>query len=442
MSRGRLIGSVVAVLVLGAGGYSAWRFATVSTASGSGTTSSIVTERVTRGSLSLDVHLDGDLRAAKSVAVPAPSVGGSLRLLTMLPTGTVVKAGDPVMEFDPGEQQYAREQALSELEEAEQEIVKREADVLVQLAQDKVTLLTAQFDVRRAQLDVNVDPELMAANEIKIRQLSLEEAKRRLTQTEQDVKSRETTAKSGLAVLGERRTKARMGADRAAMNLDTLVLKAPMDGVVIVRENRDASGGFFFSGMTMPDWRAGDTAFAGRPMFDIFDPGAMEIRASVNEQERANLSVGQAVDVSLKSAAGASRPGKIMTLGSLGRGAQGPLRLFDVVVALDEPDLSLRPGTTVAIIARGKTLDGVLSLPKHALFEKDGKSHVYVRDAAGFTMTEVKILYRNESRVVVEGVEEGAEVALVDPTRTPGSTPAPATPPSAPAAAGASGGVR
>ncbi|MCC7186283.1 MAG: hypothetical protein IT185_08595, partial [Acidobacteria bacterium] len=70
MSRARIMGSVVAVLVLGAGGYSAWRFASVSTASGSGTTSTIVTERVTRGSLSLDVHLDGDLRAAKSVAVP------------------------------------------------------------------------------------------------------------------------------------------------------------------------------------------------------------------------------------------------------------------------------------------------------------------------------------------------------------------------------------
>jgi len=57
-------------------------------------------------------------------------------------------------------------------------------------------------------------------------------------------------------------------------------------------------------------------------------------------------------------------------------------------------------------------------------------------------MTEVKILYRNESRVVVEGVDEGAEVALVDPTRTPGSSLAAATPPAAPAAAGAPGGVR
>ncbi len=444
MSLGKTLGVIGGLAVVGGAGFFAWTFATASNAAGSGTgTSAVVTERVTRGNLSLDVHLEGELRAATSVAVPAPSVGGALRLLSTLSTGTPVVTGDPVMEFDPGEQQYALEQALSELEEAEQEITKREADVAVQLAQDKVTLLAAQFDVRRAELDVAVDPELMAANEIKIRQLSLEEAKRRLLQTEQDVKSRETTAKSGLAVLGERRAKARIGADRARANLDTLVLKAPRDGVVVVRENRDATGGFFFSGMALPDWRAGDTAFAGRPMFDVFDPAAMEIRASVNEQERANLTVGQSAEIDLKSAAGAPRPGKITTLGSLGRGTQGPLRLFDVVLALDTPDIALRPGTTVAIVVKGRTVENVLSIPKHALFEKDGKSNVYVRDAGGFTMKEVKILHRNESRVVIEGIEEGAEIALVDPTKSPGSSSTPAgTAPTTPAAPAATGGVR
>lgn len=441
MSIGKTLGAIGGVVLLGGAGFFAWTFATASNAAGSGTgVNGVVTERVTRGNLSLDVHLEGELRAATSVAVPAPSVGGALRLLSTLPTGTVVVPDDPVMEFDPAEQQFALEQAMSELEEAEQEITKREADVAVQLAQDKVTLLSAQFDVRRAELDVAVDPELMAANEIKIRQLSLEEAKRRLTQTEQDVKSRETTAKSGLAVLGERRAKARIGADRARMNLDTLVLKAPREGVVVVRENRDATGGFFFSGMSLPEWRAGDTAFAGRPMFDVFDPEAMEIRASVNEQERANLTVGQAAEIELKSAAGAPRPGKITTLGSLGRGTQGPLRLFDVVLALDTPDITLRPGTTVAIVVKGRTVENVLSIPKHALFEKDGKSHVYLRDAGGFTMTEVKILHRNESRVVIEGIEEGAEIALVDPTKSPSSSTTPAA--GAPAAPAASGGAR
>lgn len=433
MSR-RLAVVAVVLAVLGAAGYGAWNLVAAAP-SASSDTPAVVTGRVERGSVTLDVYLDGDVRAAKSVAVPAPSVGGALRLLSLAPSGTLVKAGDPVMEFDPAEQQFALEQAMSELAEAEQEIAKREADVAVQAAQDQVTLLTARFDVRRAELDANVDPELMAANEIKKRQLALEEARRRLQQTEQDVKSRQTTSKSGLTVLGERRMKAQMGADRARGNLDMLTLKSPIDGVVIVRENRDATGGFFFSGMSLPEWRAGDTAFAGRPMFDVFDAGAMEIRASVNEQERTNLAVGQAVSIELKSASGAVRPGKILTLGSIGRGTQGPLRLFDVVIALDEADAQMRPGSTVLIVAKGKTVENVLWVPRHAIFEKEGKPHLYVRDGSGFTAKPVSITHRTESRVVVEGVDEGVEVALVDPTRAPGQTPAAAA--VTPAAGGA-----
>lgn len=434
MSR-RLLVIAVVLVTLGAAGYGAWTLLAAAPAA-SPESSAIVTGRVERGSVTLDVYLDGDVRAAKSVAVPAPSVGGALRLLSLAPSGTVVKAGDPVMEFDPAEQQFALEQALSELAEADQEIAKREADVAVQAAQDQVTLLTARFDVRRAELDANVDAELMAANEIKKRQLALEEARRRLQQTEQDVKSRQTTSKSGLTVLGERRMKAQMGADRARANLDMLTLKSPIDGVVIVRENRDASGGFFFSGMSLPEWRAGDTAFAGRPMFDVFDAGAMEIRASVNEQERTNLSVGQAVSIELKSASGAVRPGKILTLGSIGRGNQGPLRLFEVVVALDDADPEMRPGSTVEIVAKGTTVDNVLWVPRHAIFEKDGKPHVYVRGADGFTPQVVSITHRTESRVVVEGVDEGTEVALVDPTRTPTQSGAPGATPATPAPGG------
>ena len=85
----------------------------------------------------------------------APPVGGMLRIVTLVPTGGAVKSGDVVMEFDPADQQYALEQARSELEEAEQDIVKMKADATVQAAQDQVALLTARYDVRRAELDVS-----------------------------------------------------------------------------------------------------------------------------------------------------------------------------------------------------------------------------------------------------------------------------------------------
>jgi multidrug efflux pump subunit AcrA (membrane-fusion protein) len=82
-----------ALVGVGAIGVAGWAFVdTPAAVSGADTT--VPTERVARGALSLDVHLDGELRAAKSVSIAAPSVGGTLRILSMLETGTEVSEGD------------------------------------------------------------------------------------------------------------------------------------------------------------------------------------------------------------------------------------------------------------------------------------------------------------------------------------------------------------
>ena len=65
-----------------------------------------------------------------------------------------MKKGDIVIEFDPSEQHYKLEQNRSELLQAEQEITKAKADAAVLAAQDKVALLKARYNVRRAELDV------------------------------------------------------------------------------------------------------------------------------------------------------------------------------------------------------------------------------------------------------------------------------------------------
>ena len=87
----------------------------------------VPTTRVTRGDLKLDVYATGELRAGRAVSLVAPPItGGSLRIVQLAPTGTTVKKGDVVIEFDPAEQQHALEQSRSELNEAEQEIVEDE----------------------------------------------------------------------------------------------------------------------------------------------------------------------------------------------------------------------------------------------------------------------------------------------------------------------------
>ena len=110
----------------------------------------------------------------------------------------------------------------------------------------------------------------------------------------------------------------------------------------------------------------------------------------------------------------------------------GPLRQFEVTLELERPDARLRPGTSVQVVVQGKSVENALQLPRQAVFDKDGKPIVYVRGTGptGFERREIKILHRTESRVALDGLAEGTEVALVDPNAAlktkPSAAPAPA----------------
>jgi HlyD family secretion protein len=378
----------------------------------------VPTAKLAKGSLRLTVHATGDLRAGRTMTLVAPPVGGMLRIVRMIPTGVAVKSGDVVVEFDPADQQFALDQAKSEVAEAEQEIAKMKADAAAQSAQDEVGLLTARFAVRRAELDASAN-ELIPAIEAQKNVLTLEEAKRALEQIQQDVKSRAETNSASLAVVLEKRNKATLAMQRAQTVIDGLVLKAPLDGVVSVKDNRDAMGGMMIWGMAMPEYREGDSVSPGRPVADVIEAGRMEMRAKVDENDRANLSEGQDASVEVDSIAGQKFPAKVGALAGLANRdfwESGVTRQFDVTFQFLKPDPKMKAGASARVTIDGKEMKDALTVPRQAVFQKNGKTHVFVKTGDRFEQREVKIVQRTESRAALEGIPEGTEIALVDPT--------------------------
>ncbi|MCH7747867.1 MAG: HlyD family efflux transporter periplasmic adaptor subunit [Acidobacteria bacterium] len=378
------------------------------------------TARVTRGTLALDVQISGVLRAKRSVPMTTPRAGVSLPLVVLAGTGATVKQGDIVMEFDPAEQAHALEQSRSELEEAEQEIVKLQADADVRQAEDDVELLTARFDVRRAELQAVADLNLIGVNEAKRRALTLEEAQRRLEELEGALSSRDAINRASLAVLEERRTQARLASRQAQQIIDNLVVRAPFDGVVVVRENRDGVT-LFFSGMTLPEYRVGDMVRPGRVVAEIVEVGQLQIVAKVDELESPNLKAGQTAVVRVDGLPDHTLAATVEAVaGMVSRdgffNASGPVREFDVFLQLDTLDPRLRPGMSVQVTVAGRSLSDALLLPRHAIFETEGEPVVYVSEDGVFAAQPVTVVGRSEDFVAIEGVAEGTEVALLDPT--------------------------
>ena len=415
LKRGIIVGAAVCILIAVGVAFAAREFKP--------TERLIPTTKVERGPVEVNVFTTGEFRAPRSSTMVAPQVNGTLQIVTMLQTGMKVKAGDVVVEFDPSEQEYNYEQAESQLRQAEQDIIKAKAEAQVTAAQDKVSVLKAKFELRRAELEVQRN-ELVSEIDAQKNNLALEEAKRRLKQIEDDVKSRAASGQAGIRVLEAKRGASQIAMQVARQNIENMTLKAPLDGIVSVKENRDSTGGFFTTGMVLPEYRAGDLTFPGRPLAEVFDVGMMEVQAKISEGDRANVSPNQPVDVMVDAHPGLAYAGRVKSVAGLASRnpwSASSQKRFEASFQLDQPTANLRPGISASLLIHGVKLNDVLYLPPQCLFEKDGKQFVYKKAGSNFEPQEVQVKYRTANRVVVEGIQQGTEVALVNPIVKPGS---------------------
>jgi hypothetical protein len=171
--------------------------------------------------------------------------------------------------------------------------------------------------------------------------------------------------------------------------------------------------------MSVPDYRAGDQVESGSAIAQVIDPSQMELTSKIGEQERSNVKVGQSAEVEFDALPGLIFSGTVRTVGGMSTkqfweaNTQGK---FDIAIQLSNPDPHLRPGLTAQIVVLGDQRKNVVYVPRLALFMRDGKRVVYLKNGRGFEQREVKIQYETESRVALEGLKTDDQVALLDPT--------------------------
>jgi hypothetical protein len=208
---------------------------------------------------------------------------------------------------------------------------------------------------------------------------------------------------------------------------------APMDGLISIQKNMDASGGFFFTGMSVPDYHAGDQAQAGSAIAQVVDPTELEMKAKIGERNRSNVKQGQSVEVVFDALPGRTYHGKVKQVGGMSTRQffeDETGGTFDVAMQLSDADGRLHPGMTAQLLFLGDTRKDAFYVPRQALFLKDGKHVVYVKRGKDYAQQAIEIKDETESRAVIEGLSAGTTVALIDPTlpRKPGSPGSPATP--------------
>ena len=227
------------------------------------------------------------------------------------------------------------------------------ADNAVQASQDELKLLTARFDVRRAELDA-------LGQRVHRRDRGAEERARRSRRRSAGCSSSSRTRSRApppttprWRCVEERRHKAQLAMQRAQSIIDNLVVKAPIDGVVSVKENRDGQY-FFFSGMVLPEYREGDTTSSGRNVADVIETGRWKCAPRSTESRSRQPAGRPDGDGADRRAArdGPSPPRSVPLSASASRGSffeTSAVRQFDISLDLEHPDPAMRAGSSLRL---------------------------------------------------------------------------------------------
>ncbi len=294
----------------------------------------VATAKVQRGDVVIRAFTRGELRAVRSLMLPAPNLNGTVQVTTLAPAGSLANEKDLVVEYDDSELQATLDEDKMGLEQVDEQIKGQKANMAITQSQDQLSLLATQYNVRRAELQVQMNPVIDAIDGKK-NLLSVSQTNQSLKQLQEDIKSRQEQADSQLAVLQETRNRSLLNIQRDQQRLANCKSLAPITGLVSIQQNR--AGNFNF-GQVMPDIREGDTLTPGMPVAQLLDLSEVEVWAKVGELDRANLVEGQEALLQLDSIPDKQFHGTIKTLTGTASAdvfSGDPAKKFDVVFSVD-----------------------------------------------------------------------------------------------------------
>lgn len=360
--------------------------------------------RVRRGDFASDLVLSGELEAARGETLnvpPLPSWQTAIKWIAE--DGAILKGGEPAVELDNTSLTADLETKRQGLTQALQELQQREAEWSADLEQKQLDAAKRLSELEKAQLDALTPKDLLAVKVYEEKQTAL----RRTTVERQ--KAVDLLASRRTAVAAERRNlqlrieKAHRDIATAERAIEELVLRAPRDGIIVIRD-------IPWEGRKL---QTGDTVFVGMAIAMLPDVSTMRVKAALADVDDGKVTAGMPVTVTLDAFPNVPFTGKIAAISAVAQESrrQSLRRQFEVLIALDRLDTErMRPGLSARIVVRRDNQPKTLLAPRAAIeFAATPKAHL-----AGGQTKDVKLGPCNaQDCVVLDGLTEGEKLAAV-----------------------------
>ncbi len=348
--RKKLIGAAAVVVGLGVVGFIGLRPDAEPKANAPG----IKSVKVTRESLAREVIATGVVRPIVGAEINVGSrVSGIVRSLPVK-VGDVVEAGDLLVELDPAPFQAVVAQAKAELTLAQAELAL--AQSTLKRKQDLAKQgHTSDADLDTAVRDVNVAAARVGVKEAQLKTAEIDMAYSRIT--------------------------------------------APIRGVIADVTTR--------RGETVA------ASFAAPKFVSIVDLNKLEVQAFVDETDIGRISVGQTASFTVDTYADTAFEATVVAINPQAAKQNNVVNYVVVLKFEGRDERILRPEMTAHVRLRLDERKGILTAPRNALRQENGRQFVMVMRGDSWVQQAVRIGWRTDQKTeIVEGVKEGDVLQL------------------------------
>jgi HlyD family secretion protein len=292
------------------------------------------------------LRLRGMTQAIGARSIQAPLIAGqqvgTLTITKLVASGTRVKKGDLLVEFDGQAQlrDFIDKQAQSD--DQNQKVIEEQAKEAAARSKDETEITQAEDSLSKAKLEME-KVELLSRIDAEKAQEDLDEAQATLAQLKETFDLKRKAAQASIRILEIQRDRTRETMQHAQANSALMQIHAPIDGIVVFNT--------IWKQGSMGEVQEGDQVRPGVPFMQVVDPSIMEVQVPVNQEDLLGLKLGQKVQVHLDAYSDLVLEGQLESVDPMGRTGDfsQKVRSFSATFSIKGHDPRLMPDLSAAV---------------------------------------------------------------------------------------------
>jgi len=340
----------------------------------------------------------GLLEARSSVPVTPPQVGDarSFKLIRMVDEGTQVAEGDFLLEFDGSDFANRLRNAQTSFQTQQEKYQQGRSRFDSQVRDNKLNLDQARADFSNLDTKLQQQAELDSALTVAITKIQRDMARAKVEMLEKKIKYMDESARLDMQIARSTEVHTKKQMEDLLDTMDSLIVRAPVDGVVIYKRDFNNEPPALGSNQTPMN-----------TVLEIPDLSTMRVKVLVDEIDAGRVRVGQRARIVVPALQGMVFDGKVIELSAILKQASmdRAQKIAEARIELESgQDLSLlRPGMSANVQIQVGIISNALVIPLNAIQERNGGSfvQVYRADKKQFEWRQIELQANDEELAVV-----------------------------------------